>query len=323
MKNRLLISLFLLVGLMTSEAQAVWIWTPQTRRFVNPKSASKDTPHAQIDWAVGFLEAKDYARASREFLKLVQTFPRSELAPEAQYLVGVCYEMMDKQGEAFNAYKKLVEIYPFSSRFKEAIEREFAIAENLFEGGRLRIVGLIKVPSIDKAIEIYEHILAHAPFGDYGAKAQFRLGECYRKQERFEEASRAFQKMVEQYPSSPLVEEAKFNIAFCAYHLSLKPSYDQSATDEAITWYESFISAHPENPMVPEAKESLRKLREFKAEGLAQTAAFYEQQGKQESAVIYYKQIADSYSDSSKGPEAVAKIAEWSAKDKADKGPQS
>ncbi len=300
------------MGIWVSEAQAVWIWTPQTKRWVNPKYAAKDTPRAQMDWAIGFFESGNYARAVKEFLRLVRAFPRSEVAPEAQYLAGVSYELLDKTAEAYAAYKKLVEIYPFSARFKEAIEREFLIAETLASGKRLRWIDPVPVafPALDKAIEIYSHVVKNAPYGEYGAKAQLRLGECYRRQKRYEEASRAFQKVVDEYPSSPWGEEAKFNVAFCAYQLSLKPSYDQSATDEAIDWFETFIKSHPESELVPEAKESLKKLREFKAEGLVEVAHFYERSGKGASAAVYYRQIVERYPDSSLAPQALAKLTE-------------
>ncbi len=301
----------LLMALVASWAEAAWIWTPQTRRWVNPKYAAKDTPKAQMEWAMGFFEAKDYERAAKEFIRLVRTYPRSELAPESQYLAGVSYEMLDLPQEAFAAYKKLVEIYPFSPRFKDAIEREFGVAEAFASGKRLKLVGPITLPSLDKAIEIYEHIIAQAPYGEYGARAQFRLGECYRRQQRYEEASKAFQKVLDEYPNSSLVEEAKFSVAFCAFHLSLKPSYDQSATDEAITWFEEFIAAHPESDLVPEAKESLNKLKAYKAEGLAQIAAFYETQGKLSSAAVYYRQIIEGYPNSLQASKAIAKLSEF------------
>ncbi|MBI3318459.1 MAG: outer membrane protein assembly factor BamD [Candidatus Omnitrophica bacterium] len=306
--ERIFVSL-LLLGLFASEAHAVWIWTPQSRRWVNPKYAAKDTPRAQMDWAIGFFESGDYARASKEFVRLVRATPRSEIAPEAQYLAGVSYEMLDRLGEAFAAYKKLVETYPFSARFKDAIEREFFIGEAFFSGKKMKLIGPLKLPaSLDKAVEIYQHVVGQAPYGDYGARSQFRLGEAFRKQQRFEEASRAFQRVTTEYPASPLAEQAKFNVAFCSYRLSLKPSYDQSATDEAIHWFETFIATHPESDLVPEARESLKQLKEFKAQGLLEVASFYEKQRKHQSAAFYYQQVADQYPDSASAAQAVERL---------------
>ncbi len=309
-----------LVLLTASQAHAAWIWTPQTRRWVNPKYAAKDTPTAQMDWAVGFFETRDYDRASKEFVRLVRSYPRSDLAPEAQYLAGVCFELVNRPGAAFTAYKKVVEIYPFSQRFKDSIEREFLIAERFFAGSRVELIGPIKVPALDKAIEIYEHVVQHAPYGDYADKAQMRLGECFIRERRYEEANRAFQKVVDEYPGSPLAEKAKFNVAFCARQLSLKASYDQSATDEAIGWYEKFIASHPDSELLPQARESLKALQTIKANGLAEVARFYEIQKKPASAAVYYRQIVEKYPSTEPAAEAIAKLREMEQKGALKKG---
>ena len=301
---------FLLIGVCATEAQAPWIWTPQSRRWVNPKYAAKDSPRAQMDWAVNFFEQRNYERAVKEFLRLVRAFPKSELAPEAQYLSGISYELTGRLGEATAAYKKLVEIYPFSARFKDGIEREFLIAESFYAGVKMKLIGPLKVPALDKAIEIYQHVVAQAPYGEYGARAQFRLGECFLRQQRFEEANRAFQKVVDDYPSSALLTQAKFNVAFCARQLSLNPSYDQSSTDEAIHWYETFIASHPESDLIPQAHESLKQLKGFKAQGLIQVAEFYEKAAKPASAAVYYRRVVEEYPDSPQAAQAVAKLSE-------------
>lgn len=310
---RKLLSFFLLF-LLVSDAQAAWIWTPQTRRWINPKTAAKDTPTAQMDWAVGFFEAKDYDRAAKEFIRLVRSTPRSELAPEAQYLAGLSFELMRRPGAAFAAYKKVVEIYPFSKRFKDSIEREFLIAEQFFAGSRVELIGPIKLPALDKGIEIYQHIVQHAPYGEYADQAQMRVGESFVRQSRYEEANRAFQKVVDEYPGSPQVEKAKFNVAFCARQLSLKASYDQSATDEAIGWYEKFIAGHPDSELLPHARESLQALHAIKADGLAQVAHFYEIQKKPASAAVYYREILDKYPDTGPAAQAVEKLKEFEQK---------
>lgn len=305
------------IGLMavgSAQADAAWIWTPQTRRWINPKNAAKDTPAEQMQVSLNYFEAGDYAKSSKEFTKLVKTYPRSELAPDAQYLAGVSYELQNSLADAFSAYKQVVEIYPFSGRFKDSIEREFAVAEALFSGEKMRLLGPVKVVGMDKAIEIYEHIVQHAPYGEYGDKAQFRLGDSYIRQKRYEEANRAFQKMTEEYSDSPLVEQAKFKVAFCARQLSLKASYDQSATDEAITWYEKFIATKPSPELFEQAKESLKQLHTIKAEGLMKIAEFYEIQKKWDAAAVYCKQVIRDYSDTDTAAQAAAKLGVIEAK---------
>ena len=315
--NKTIRSLIAFLCLMTaavSSADAAWIWTPQTRRWINPKNAAKDTPREQMEVALNFFEAGDYVKSAKEFVKLVRTYPRSELAPDAEYLAGVSYERQKDLSAAFIAYKKVIEIYPFSDRFKDSIEREFAVAEALYAGEKMKILGPIKVVSTDKAIEVYDHIVQHAPYGEYGDKAQFRLGDCYIRQKQYEEANRAFQKVIEDYSNSPLLEQAKFKVAFCARQLSLKASYDQSATDEAITWYEKFIASHPSSDLLEHAQESLKQLHTIKAQGLMQVGDFYEMQKKPLAATVYYKQIIRDYSDTEVAAQAVSKLNAMEAK---------
>jgi len=311
MKIRIVLAAILLTGMVASEASAAWVWTPQTRRWINPKFSAKDTPSSQMEWAMSFFEVKEYKRAAKEFVRLVRTYPRSELAPEAQYLLGVSYELMDRPGNAYNSYRKLAEVYPFSARFKDSIEREYLLADSFFNGKKVELIGPLKIHSLDKAIEIYQHVVDHAPYGAYGDKAQFKLGECYLTQNRLVEASRSFQKLVDDYPASELVEQSQFKIATCAKGLSLKASYDQSATDEAIEWYESFIASNPDSAMVEEAESSLVRLHEIKAKGLAKIAGFYETKGKSKSAAVYYREILHLYPDTHLAAQALAKLTEF------------
>ncbi|MEI6863356.1 MAG: hypothetical protein WCK38_03050, partial [Candidatus Omnitrophota bacterium] len=65
-------------------ADAYWLWTPDSKKFVNPKYAVKDSPKEQYDWAMSFYEAKDYQRATAEFEKLTKNYEYSEYAARSQ-----------------------------------------------------------------------------------------------------------------------------------------------------------------------------------------------------------------------------------------------
>src|SRR3989338_11706230 len=98
-KNKILITLpsvFMLAAIFSDAAQAYWIWTPETKKFINPKYAVKDSPKEQFDWAMSFYDAKDYQRAASEFERLTKHYEYSEYASRAQYYAGLCYENMDK-----------------------------------------------------------------------------------------------------------------------------------------------------------------------------------------------------------------------------------
>lgn len=298
--------------LPTPSAFAYWIWTPKTGKWVNPKTQPKDNPEEQFEYAASLYEAKDYTRAVREFLKLVRHYSKATQAPEAQFYAGQCYEALHRLYHAFQQYKRIVEIYPYSNRFKDAIARAYAIGEALYEGEKVRPFQPVPValPALDKAVEIFEMIVTQAPYGEYGDKAQFRLGQTYRKLGQYGEALKAFEKLIQDYKQSPLVAEARYNVAFCAKQLSLKPGYDQEATDQAITWFEDFIAHDPGSELLPEAQRSLAQLRGYKAEGLFKVAEFYQRQKKWISAAFYYRRIAADYADTPWASAAIAQLTE-------------
>lgn len=313
MRCRFLALTFLMVMVLpTPSAFGYWVWTPKTGKWVNPKTQPKDSPEEQLAYAAYFVEAKDYPRALKEYLRLVRHYPKSAQAPEALSWAGQCYEAMGQPYQAFQMYKRLVEVYPYSPRFKEGIARAFAIGQALYEGEKVRPIQPLPValPALDKAVEIFEHIVTQAPYGEYGDQAQFRLGQTWLKLRNYGDAMKAFQKLVEEYRTSPWVEEARYYAAFCAKQLSLKPGYDQESTDQAIAWFEEFIVAHPESELIPEARASLQSLRGYKAEGYFKVAEFYARQKKYYSAALYYRRIIGQYGDTPWSAQAVARLTE-------------
>src|SRR3989338_7099830 len=102
--------------IFTESASAVWMWTPKTKKWENPKYATKDTPKAQFEYALGFFNPGDYKSSQREFKRLIKAYPNSEFAPEAQFYAGLCFQKQEEYYQAFLAYQKVIETYPYSER---------------------------------------------------------------------------------------------------------------------------------------------------------------------------------------------------------------
>ena len=50
----------LVLWLVLSEAAgAYWIWTPESKKWTNPKYAPKESPQEQLNFAKSYYEAKD------------------------------------------------------------------------------------------------------------------------------------------------------------------------------------------------------------------------------------------------------------------------
>ncbi|MFH1406578.1 MAG: outer membrane protein assembly factor BamD [Candidatus Omnitrophota bacterium] len=300
--------LAILLALWASPLQAYWIWTPLTRKWINPKYAVKDTPKEQLETAMTFYNAKDFEHAINEFKKLVHFYPRSQEAPESLYFLGLSYEATGYYYEAYQAYQKALEEYPHTERFDNMIEREYRLGEAFLGGAKVKLWKFPLYPSYEYSAEIFQKVVENAPFGKWAAQAQYMAGEAYKKAGMYNEASLAFMKVLNNYPQSDAIEKAKFQVAYCALKASPAPGYDDQTTEKAIEEYRSFIKEHSESEFIPEAKDALSILLEKKAENDYLIAEFYERQGKLEAAEVYYRDILLNYPDTTWAGKAKEKL---------------
>lgn len=276
---------------------AYWVWSPDLGKWVNPKKAAKDTPEEQYSWALEFYNEKNWDRAIEEFEKLAEAFPQSRLAAEGVYYTGLSWLEKGDIAKAADNFVKLVDKYPYSDRIKDAIRREFEIADDFASGAKMKVLGLPVLSGQEKALELYKHIVKNAPFGTYGDQAQYKIGEVYKMQAEFEEAQRAFQQVVDEYPNSELVPDARYQIAYCSMQASKKSQYNEEYAQRAIEEFEGFKKAHPTEQQTVEADEAIRALRTKNAQTQYETAKFYDARGKFSSAKVYYQEIVSKYPD--------------------------
>ncbi len=310
------ITLFFLISIsaLSTVASAYWIWTPETKKFTNPKYAVKDSPKEQFDWGMSFYNAKDFQRAATEFEKLAKQYEFSEYASKAQYYVGLCYENMNKYYLAYQNYQKAIDNFPHIANTEEILAREFAIGNLYLSKPGPKILGTDIMAPLDRAVEIFKKVVENAPYGKFAEEAQFNLGEALKKSERYEEAVQAFHKIVEDYPKSKFATRAMYQESQCAYKASLRPAYDAEATDNAIKTFEKFVYKNKDTEMAQKAETTMKRLKDKVSEKSFRAAEFYESQGKTQAAIIYYQDVIDSYPESSFINRAQAKIEALKAK---------
>jgi outer membrane assembly lipoprotein YfiO len=294
-------------------AQAAWVWSPESGKWTNPKNAAKDTPEAQYLFATQYLESNDLKRAIDEFDKLIKTFPQSKWAAESQFHIGVCYEKMSDIGKAASAFREMIDKYPYSERLNDAVEHEYELAEAMLEGKKTKFLGVAIMPAQDTAVELYQHIVKSAPYGSYGAAAQYRLGDAYTALTNYEEADRAYQAVLDEYPTSEYASKAKYKIAETSYKAATKEEHRTEKTDEALKKYEGFKKDYPQSGLDAQAEEAILALREKKAKQILTTAQFYDKRGRLTSARMYYDDAARSFPDTVAGKEAQKGLEEIDA----------
>lgn len=287
--------MILSIFILSSHAYAFWVWTPETKRFVNPKAAIKQDAKSQFEYALKFYDEKDYPASIREFKKVITHFPQSSYAMESQYYIGLSLEALSKNYEAYLAYQKLIDVYPASQHIDEVIEREYKIAELFYSGKKQKGLGFGTFLSKDKAIEILKKVVENSPYGKYGAIAQYKLGLIYKEMRNYEEALSNMELVVKNYPDKKIADDARLQLAEISSIYSLGAEYDQSATNKAISEFEKVLKENPDTQQKEEIGSSLESLKDKDAESNFKIAGFYERTRELKSAIIYYEDIVKNF----------------------------
>jgi outer membrane protein assembly factor BamD len=134
------------------------------------------------------------------------------------------------------------------------------------------------------------------------------LGLTYLELHQYEEAVNAFEQVISRYPDSPLVDDARFQIAEASLKGTFKPGYDQASTDRAVRELKSFVRSHPESELRDDAGDRLTELQERRAEHEYRVGEFYEQRKQPASALVYYRSVIERYAQSSWAAKAAQRI---------------
>ncbi|TRZ95363.1 outer membrane protein assembly factor BamD [bacterium] len=294
-------------NLIIAPVYSYWIWTPKTGKWINPKTAVKLSPKEQFEFAKSFYDEKKYDDAKREFKKLLKAYPKSFEASESEYYLGLTEETQGNLYEAYKAYQKVIDKYPFSERIQELIEREYKIGEEFLGGAKRKSLG-VTLPVENPAIEIFSKVVENSTYGPLAPAAQYKLGLVFKGLLRYYEAEEAFNKVISNYPDSNWVKAAKFQLASCRAATSRGPDYDQVAINEAKQQFEEFLKENPDAALSEEAERNIELLREKEAESNYNIAIFYEKQKFYEAAKVYYQDIVDNYPRSPWAAKALEKL---------------
>lgn len=309
MKIKKVLAFFLLAFVPSLTCYSYWVWSPESGKFVNPEGAAQDTVGEQYDYAMSLYEEGKVDDAIDQLKNLLKNNRGAKTAPEAQYRLGTMLEEKNDYYKAFKAYQVILESYPQSDRINEVIERSFRIGNLFLSGQKAKLLGLEVLPSLPKAVEIFQSIVDKAPFSDFGDQAQFRLGLTYKKWGRYDEAVEAFEKLINDYPRSDLVAQARFQVAETAYVKSNVAMRDQRALDSAAGHLDNFLDRYPDSTASEKASKLRQEIDEKNAEKNYRIAAYYEKTNYLESAMIYYEDVSKRYPHTRWGQKAAEKIS--------------
>ncbi len=156
---------------------------------------SQDPAQALYDEAMAQYKWGDYDQAMAAFEKLLAQYPASDLADDAQYMLGQCYVQLERNDDAIFAFYTAAYKYPRSNRADDAL---MALAGGLYHQNY-----------VPQALAAYEQLAKEYPQSKHAAYAQTCIGWLYGGMGNTKKAKAELEKVATNYPDSPYVETAK------------------------------------------------------------------------------------------------------------------
>jgi outer membrane protein assembly factor BamD len=256
----------------------------------------------------------DLGRAIRAYRNLVKKHQKDALAPGAAYRTAELMEQTHQYLGAAVAYRYVVEYYPTSPHFEEAIEAQFRIGEMYLNGRKIKFMGISVANALDHAVEIFASIVRTAPYGKYTARAQFDIGRAREKEGANDAALQAYQAVVEKFPNSPVAPDAQYQVGYIWFTAAREGTNDQAAAAKARVAFQDFLFRFPNSEKAAQARANLLLLDHKQTNSSLDIAKYYDKQKYYRAAVIYYNEVIRQQPGSSESERAKKRIDQLKAK---------
>jgi outer membrane protein assembly factor BamD len=160
------------------------------------------------------------------------------------------------------------------------------------------------------AIPDFKAYVEQFPGTDKTDDALYYLGRCYIEEKDYALASAQFDRLLRDFPTSPLQADALLEQARCDDLQSHPAPLDQTETQQALTRYNQFVEQYPDNPRLGEAKARIVVLRDRLAEKLLRSGRLYHKLRRERAAEFYLRKLLAEYADSKWAPEATRFLGE-------------
>lgn len=272
------------------------------------QAASQATPKKQLEYGIDLEKKQQWDDALASHRMLLRRWPTSIHAADAQFHIGYCQEQQRDYYKAFLSYQKVIDTYQGFERFDEVLQRQFKIGNLFLAGERVKIWGIKTFPSMDKAVEIFEKVIKNGPYSDVAQQAQMAIGYAREKGKRYDDAVAAYRTLIEKYPTSPLIEEAYFNVALAFFKAATKAEYDQGYANKAVEAFNEYLVKFPSGSKVAVARDHIARVQTDQARGLFEIASYYDKQRDSNAALVYYNELIARHPQSSYAKNAQERV---------------
>ncbi len=275
------------------------------------RRGAPDTPGSLLSEAVALEQAGKTSKAHGLYKKIVKDYALSDEAAEASFRLPESLYRQNELRDAFNDYQKFLDNYKSSSHYAMALKRQEDVAHKAADGHiKQSFLGLKSKISPSVAVKMLEQVITNAPQADSASRAQFKIAQLLQKEEKYNSALDAYQKVSGLYPSSREAPQALFNTGSLYVRETRNGNRNQANIGRAKDAFYDLVNLYPSSKLVPAARGQIKKLNQSDVMRSYETAQFYEKKNQPKAAIFYYNEVLSRAKSGSLHDLAKKKIAE-------------
>lgn len=257
------------------------------------------------------LQAEGRMAKSRKPLKEIAQYHK--LAPnaaEARYMLGRSYEATQDYRDAFKEYGKLIDRYPQSDLYADALNHQLAMAMDAATGKmEVPVLWGAWTTTMESGVVVkwLREIVEKAPYNDMAATASSILAKYLVDMERPEEARLEYARLVEKYPDSRYAPEAQLMVAQLWADSHTRGDNNLVNLSNAREAYEEFTLRFPKHAEAQKALSEASNMERLMIQQQLEVGRYYLERSKEYTSAIFC--FEDVIRQKSTNPEA-AKEAE-------------
>lgn len=273
------------------------------------------------DEAVALRDAKKHDAARRRFTRLLEDYPGSPLAAEAQFQAAECAWAAERWFAAGELYVKYVEDRPLNSHLETVEQRLYQIGDRLIVDGKRGLWGTGIFTTSEEGVDVLRRLATLLPTGKLADDALMRIGRHYAEQRDYVGAESTLQELIESHPASEWRLQARFLVAWAYREDNRGPAYDGEKLKRARAHFCEYLAQATRDPDraaeyaagIEAARKEIEAIDADMARKAILRARYYRRSGRPAAAVAVLREAARQWGSTEPGQECAAQARELAA----------
>lgn len=281
-------------------------------KFTQEKTLATLPAQEHYNQGLKAIEEKNWKEAQKQFGIVTVNFSKTPLGLESFYHLGVAEFQLDELDFANEAFTNYLKLKNNPKYFQDAIVYKYEIANKLADGAKRRFLGLKRMPKWATgrtlALKIYDEVIAALPSHEMAVKALFSKGKLLQEMRSYKQAIESYQLITKRFPKHELVPQSYQAIS----KIFVEQAQHELQNPDLLTFAEinlkKFKMDFPRDEGVRCVEEDFLEMKEIYAQGLYDTAEFYERKGKSHASVLYYQRTLEKFPSTETAQQASEKL---------------